>query len=47
LDGSEVKGSTEGFNGLAYDTLTYSNIGQYQTDLDSYRTKAGVAAPTG
>ena len=47
LDGSEVKGSTEGFNGLVYDTLTYSNIGQYQTDLDSYRTKAGVAAPTG
>ena len=47
LTGSEVKGSTEGFNGLVYDTLTYSNIGQYQTDLDTYRTKAGVAAPTG
>jgi hypothetical protein len=47
LDGSQVKGSAEGFNGLTYDTLTYSNIGQYQTDLDSYRTKAGVAAPTG
>jgi hypothetical protein len=47
LDGSQVKGSTEGYNGLAYDTLNYSNIGQYQTDLDSYRTKAGVAAPTG
>lgn len=47
LNGSEVKGSTEGFNGLVYDTLLYSNIGQYQVDLDSYRTKAGVAAPTG
>lgn len=47
LNGSEVKGSTEGFNGLVYDTLTYSNIGQYQTDLDTYRTLAGVAAPTG
>lgn len=47
LNGSEVKGSTEGFNGLAYDTLTYSNIGRYETDLDTYRTLAGVAAPTG
>lgn len=47
LNGSEVKGSTEGFNGLAYDTLTYNNIGRYETDLDTYRTLAGVAAPTG
>jgi hypothetical protein len=42
-----VKGSVEGFNGLVYDTLTYNNIGRYETDLDTYRTKAGVAAPTG
>jgi hypothetical protein len=47
LDGSQVKGSTEGFNGLVYDTLTYSTIGNYETDLDTYRNKAGVAAPTG
>ncbi len=45
LTGAEVKGSTEGFNGLVYDTLTYSNIGQYQTDLDTYRTLAGVNPP--
>lgn len=45
LNGSEVKGSTEGFNGLVYDTLTYSSIGQYQTDLDTYRTLAGVNPP--
>lgn len=47
LNGSQVKGSTEGFNGLAYDTLIYNNIGRYETDLDTYRTLAGVAAPTG
>jgi hypothetical protein len=47
LSGADVKGSTEGFNGLVYDTLTYSNIGRYETDLDTYRTLAGVAAPTG
>ena len=47
LDGSQVVGSTEGFNGLDYSALTYSNIGQYQIDLNNYRTKAGVAAPTG
>jgi hypothetical protein len=47
LNGSEVKGSVEGFNGLVYDTLTYNNIGRYETDLDTYRTLAGVAAPTG
>jgi len=47
LNGSQVKGSTEGFNGLVYDSLTYNNIGRYETDLDTYRTLAGVAAPTG
>lgn len=47
LDGSQVVGSPEGCNGLVYDTLNYSNIGQYQTNLDTYRTKAGVSAPTG
>ncbi|UQS94905.1 hypothetical protein Pam2_25 [Pseudanabaena phage Pam2] len=47
LNGSQVKGSTEGFNGLVYDTLTYNNVGRYETDLDTYRTLAGVAAPTG
>jgi hypothetical protein len=45
LTGADVKGSTEGFNGLVYDSLTYSDIGQYQTDLDTYRTLAGVNPP--
>jgi hypothetical protein len=45
LDGTQVVGSTEGFNGLDYTALNYNNNGQYQTDLDTFRTLAGVAAP--
>lgn len=46
LDGSEVKGSPEGFNGLNYATLNYANLGRYQTDLKTFRTKARVEPPS-